>query len=87
MNTIKAKIGWVTTCFILVVLAALTFITTPSAGAQPNAFTSADKTILAEQFTGGTYLSEKVYQRCEQGGYVRYYPDGKRLSGFGQCWK
>jgi len=52
---------------------------------QPS-FGLADKQQLETLYPGGKFIGNDIYQRCEQGWQVKYYPDGRRLS-FGTCWK
>jgi len=80
----KAKLGWIGTVIGLFLLAVAAYQSSPPPY-QPS-FGLADKQQLETLYPGGKFIGNDIYQRCEQGWQVKYYPDGRRLS-FGTCWK
>lgn len=77
-----------TTTLVVFALAALLIVSLGLGlvGTGPS-FNPADRQILLERYPGGSFTSDRVYERCENQRFVYYYPDGTRATHEKWCWR
>ena len=51
-------------------------------------FSLGDQIVLSEKYPGGRFTNgNTTYQRCEAGGWVLYWPSGRRSLTSSGCWR